>query len=208
MSVVAFPLASHQWCAVDPVGWNASTETTETFCSANVTYFFGDNEGIAVSFTDDGRVSFAKEGEYVGGKYAGRVLTDEQFLTDEEEVVEQVATFEGFFPAPAIVEGITDPIFVPGIVPTSPVPGPVSPIVPTPIYPVIDPTPVIPQDSMPEVHTTTLTQLLDPMPPDVPITPAPAPVPLPPALALVATGVAMLSLVKLVLNRSFAQEAV
>ena len=67
-----------------------------TACPANLTFFFGDTEGIEVSFTDDGRVSFAKEGEYVGGKYAGRVLTDEQYLTDEEEVVEQVATFEEF----------------------------------------------------------------------------------------------------------------
>ena len=104
------------------------------------------------------------------------------------------------------MEGVADPIAIPGIVPTSAVPTPVSPIVPTPIYPVIDPTPWVPQDEMPEIHTTTLTQLEDPMPPELPTTPAP--VPLPPALALVATGVAMLSLVKWVLNRPSASSAV
>ena len=91
MSTVAFPLASHLWCAVDPVGWNVSTETPETSCVQPVS-FFGDDEAIVVSVDGEGRVSFAKEGEYEGGKYVGRVLTDEQYFDEEEEeLVEEVA---------------------------------------------------------------------------------------------------------------------
>ncbi|MCH2078401.1 MAG: hypothetical protein MK180_16255 [Rhodobacteraceae bacterium] len=176
MSTVAFPLASHLWCAIVPVGWDVSAETPETACAAPISFYFGDEEGIQVSFTEEGHVSFAKEGEYFGDKYGGRVLTDEQFFDEEEEevLVEEVFPEGDFIDVPAIPVGQPAPDGGPSPITQPPPTVPVNPkIFPTPNDPIL----------FPDVFVTTLSPITDPF---LPTPPAPTPVPLPPAIAIVA----------------------